>query len=265
MVPTALLQARRPGRGSPNGVGRPVQLQHPAAHLAAALERRPNCRGQAAAGAGAHPPPHFSIRKSCTVHRPSYLCPAVTSARLHRALTASSLRPLPGPPPSSLLGTGRAARLAAHLRAAHDVAWSLTDGAGPAPPGPRTSTRRRCCSARRRTTSARSSTVAELSGPGHRHEEAGRRAAPRGTACRAPGRFAGTHGSWTWPQTATPRRSAGQPGRPGAGRAPGSRPGGTRPALARRRGRRSWSSTTCSRTWRPACRRAWPSRRLPLS
>jgi hypothetical protein len=120
------------------------------------------------------------------------------SSALVRALVVSSLRPLPEPAAELLRELNAPPRLGAHLRAVHDVAWSLTDLLG-----------------RRRPALAFDTTavlfgaathdigkilhVEELSAPGQKHEEAGRDLLLRYGVPAPLARFAGSHGSWDAP------------------------------------------------------------------
>ncbi|MEV6606668.1 HD domain-containing protein [Kutzneria sp. NPDC051319] len=114
---------------------------------------------------------------------------------LRRALTESDLRPLPSPVEDLLLRLDAPPRLAAHLRAVHDVAAQLVDwfdgrlpldadavlfGAATHDIG-------------------KTIHVDELSGPGHRHEPAGRDLLLSQGIPAELARFAATHASWTAP------------------------------------------------------------------
>lgn len=122
----------------------------------------------------------------------------MTAAALESALTAPPLRPLPDPAAELLRALDAPARLGAHLRAVHDVAWSLTDVLG-----------------RRRPDLAFDTTavlfgaathdigkvvhVGELTGPGSAHEAAGEELLLRYGVPAHLARFASSHGSWTSP------------------------------------------------------------------
>jgi hypothetical protein len=113
---------------------------------------------------------------------------------------SSSLRPLPADVGELLVSLRAPARLAAHLRAVHDVAWQLTGQL------------KACFPALVFDRDAVLYGVAthdigkiehpdELTGPGHQHEPAGYRLL---IACGVPvrlARFARTHASWTDPDT----------------------------------------------------------------
>jgi hypothetical protein len=126
----------------------------------------------------------------------------VTASPLERALTASSLRPLPAPAAELLLDLQAPPRLGAHLRLVHDVAWTLTDALGrcwPTVPFDTTAV----------LFGAASHDIGkvlhpeELSGPGSAHEAAGERLLLRYGVPQHLARFAGTHGSWTGPDVTT--------------------------------------------------------------
>jgi hypothetical protein len=122
----------------------------------------------------------------------------VTSAALHRALTESTLRPLPGPAAELLRALDAPPRLGAHLRAVHDVAWSLTDVLGRRRPDLEFDTTAVLFGAATHDI-GKVLHVAELSTPGHRHEEAGRDLLLRYGVPAHLARFAGSHGSWDAP------------------------------------------------------------------
>ncbi len=130
-------------------------------------------------------------------HRALASLARVTTATLERALTMPPMRPLPATAAELLRALDAPPRLGAHLRAVHDVAWSLTDTLG-----------------RRRPTLAFDTTAvlfgaathdigkvvhtAELTGPGSAHEAAGEDLLLRYGVPAHLARFAGSHGScWT--------------------------------------------------------------------
>ena len=123
----------------------------------------------------------------------------MTAAALESALTAPPMRPLPAPAAELLRALDAPARLGAHLRVVHDVAWSLTDALGRRRPGLEFDTTAVLFGA---ATHDIGKTVhpAELSGPGHQHEEAGRDLLLRYGVPAHLARFAGTHGSWNAPE-----------------------------------------------------------------
>jgi hypothetical protein len=122
----------------------------------------------------------------------------VTSHALDLALTDSALRPLPGPAAELLRALEAPPRLGAHLRAVHDVAWSLTDTLGRLRPDLEFDTTAVLFGAATHDI-GKIEHVAELSGPGHRHEEAGRDLLLRYGVPAHLARFAGSHGSWGAP------------------------------------------------------------------
>ncbi|MFC9796914.1 HD domain-containing protein [Streptomyces sp. NPDC127584] len=110
------------------------------------------------------------------------------------------LRPLPEPVAELLAGLDAPPRLAAHLRAVHDVAVQLVDWLEHHRPD---------LGADREAVLFGAAThdigktvhVAELTGPGSRHEEAGRDLLLAHGFGPDMARFAGTHASWTAPDT----------------------------------------------------------------
>lgn len=120
----------------------------------------------------------------------------MTAELLRRALTDSSLRPLPDEARELLEALDAPPRLAAHLRAVHDVAWELTDWV----------TRHYPAAEFDRLTVLFGAAIhdigktvhtGELSGPGHSHEGAGYDLLlSRGVAAPL-ARFAANHGTWT--------------------------------------------------------------------
>ncbi|GAA2544417.1 HD domain-containing protein [Winogradskya consettensis] len=118
----------------------------------------------------------------------------MTTSALDRALTESSLRPLPAAAAELLLITNAQPRLAAHLRAVHDVAWTLTDRLGRGRPDLEFDTTSVLFGA---ATHDIGKTIhsSELSQPGHLHEDAGRELLLSYGVPWHLARFAGTHGS----------------------------------------------------------------------
>ncbi|MEU9058839.1 HD domain-containing protein [Streptomyces sp. NPDC048430] len=123
------------------------------------------------------------------------------SGFLHRALHGPAdppLRLLPPPVAELLRSLGAPPRLAAHLRAVHDVAAQLVDW---------TERRYPDIAVDRAAVLFGAAThdigktvhVAELSGPGSSHEEAGRELLLAHGFSPDTARFAGTHASWTAP------------------------------------------------------------------
>jgi len=127
----------------------------------------------------------------------------MSTAELARALDPEeqSLRPLPDEVSDMLVALAAPARLAAHLRAVHDVACELTEVLAARYPAlvfdP--------AAVRYGAATHDIGKVVhrdELTGPGSRHEPTGRSLLiDRGVPSRL-ARFAGTHGSWTAPDTA---------------------------------------------------------------
>jgi hypothetical protein len=120
-------------------------------------------------------------------------------AALDRALTESSLRPLPGTAAELLRALDAPPRLGAHLRVVHDVAWSLTDVLGRRRPDLEFDTTAVLFGAATHDI-GKVLHVAELSAPGRRHEEAGRDLLLRYGVPAHLARFAGSHGSWDAPE-----------------------------------------------------------------
>jgi hypothetical protein len=126
----------------------------------------------------------------------------VISPDLARVLDpgGSSLRPLPTEIGTLLVALSAPARLAAHLRAVHDVAWQLTARLGAAHPAlafDHDAVRYGAAS----HDIGKVVHPAELTGPGSRHEPAGYELlTARGVPHRL-ARFARTHASWTDPDT----------------------------------------------------------------
>ncbi|MFE7773508.1 phosphohydrolase [Streptomyces sp. NPDC057445] len=100
-----------------------------------------------------------------------------------------------------LAGLGAPPRLAAHLRAVHDVAHQLVAWAADSCPG-LVVDREAVLVGAATHDMGKTLHIAELSGPGSAHEEAGRQLLLDGGFGADLARFAGTHASWTSP-TAT--------------------------------------------------------------
>ncbi|MEV4350090.1 HD domain-containing protein [Actinoplanes sp. NPDC049596] len=110
---------------------------------------------------------------------------------LHRALTDPPFRPLPYEAAALLVELDAPPRLAAHLRAVHDVAVELTDWLG--------GDRDLILFGAATHDIGKVVHPEELSAPGTRHEAAGHRLLlARGVEERK-ARFAGTHGDWHRP------------------------------------------------------------------
>lgn len=123
------------------------------------------------------------------------------SNSLHRALHTAGdppLRPLPAPAAELLRSLAAPPRLAAHLRAVHDVAVRLVDWVEQHCPGLDVDRDAVLFGAATHDI-GKTVHVAELSGPGSAHEEAGRELLLAHGFGPALARFAGTHASWTAP------------------------------------------------------------------
>jgi hypothetical protein len=114
---------------------------------------------------------------------------------LDRALTEPPLRSLPEPAAELLRDLGAPPRLAAHLRAVHDVAWSLTDALGRRWPALDFDTTAVLFGAATHDV-GKVVHVGELSRPGTAHEAEGRRLLLSYGVPADLARFAATHGSW---------------------------------------------------------------------
>ncbi|MET9541640.1 HD domain-containing protein [Streptomyces sp. NPDC006553] len=108
------------------------------------------------------------------------------------------LRPLPSPVAELLRSLGAPPRLAAHLRAVHDVAVRLVDWLEQRCPGLDVDRAAVLFGAATHDI-GKTVHVAELSGPGSAHEEAGRELLLAHGFSPALARFAATHASWTAP------------------------------------------------------------------
>jgi hypothetical protein len=129
----------------------------------------------------------------------------VTSAALRRALTDPSeppLRPLPDQVNDLLQTLAAPPRLAAHLRAVHDVAWQLTQAL--AKQVPHLAFDRVAVLFGAATHDiGKTIHVDELSGPGSAHEQAGYELLLHHGVEDALARFARTHASWHLPDIDT--------------------------------------------------------------
>jgi hypothetical protein len=114
---------------------------------------------------------------------------------LRRALPESSLRPLPDRAAELLKALAAPPRLAAHLRAVHDVAWQLADWVERQYPAAEFDRSAVLFGAAVHDI-GKTVHVGELSGPGGAHEHAGYELlVSRGIDARL-ARFAANHGSW---------------------------------------------------------------------
>ncbi|MFI9385063.1 HD domain-containing protein [Kutzneria sp. NPDC052558] len=114
---------------------------------------------------------------------------------LSRALTESDLRPLPSRATELLTTLNAPPRLAAHLRAVHDVAWQLADWCAD-----RLALDRAAVLFGAATHDiGKVMHTEELSGPGHRHELAGRDLLLAQGIEPELARFAASHALWTAP------------------------------------------------------------------
>ncbi|MFD7863375.1 HD domain-containing protein [Streptomyces sp. NPDC059783] len=123
------------------------------------------------------------------------------ASSLSRAMTGPAdppLLPLPARVVELLTATGCSPRLAAHLRAVHDVARRLTDWLETHRPALRFDRDAVLFGAATHDI-GKSVHVAELSGPGHAHEHAGRALLLAQGVAPELARFAATHASWTDP------------------------------------------------------------------
>ncbi|MFC7279669.1 HD domain-containing protein [Paractinoplanes rhizophilus] len=114
---------------------------------------------------------------------------------LERALTDPAVRPLPSPAADLLRGLDAPPRLAAHLRAVHDVAVDLTDWLAahyPAVPFDRNAVLFGAAT----HDIGKTLHLAELSAPGSQHEPAGRDLLLSFGVPPELARFAATHASW---------------------------------------------------------------------
>ncbi|GAA1866367.1 HD domain-containing protein [Asanoa iriomotensis] len=117
---------------------------------------------------------------------------------MHHALTDPGdppLRPLPDEVCDLLTALDAPPRLAAHLRAVHDVAWSLTAALSPHLPFDRAAVLYGAAT----HDIGKTVHVNELSGPGSAHERAGHELLLQRGVGPALARFARTHASWTLP------------------------------------------------------------------
>ncbi|MCZ4101214.1 HD domain-containing protein [Streptomyces sp. So13.3] len=120
---------------------------------------------------------------------------------LSRALHDSAdppLRPLPPPVADLLLSLNAPPRLAAHLRAVHDVAGQLVEWVVHRCPGLALDREAVLFGAATHDI-GKTVHIAELSGPGSSHEEAGRELLLAHGFVPERARFAGTHAAWSDP------------------------------------------------------------------
>ncbi len=108
------------------------------------------------------------------------------------------MRPLPAPAAELLRALDAPARLGAHLRLVHDVAWSLTDALGRRRPDLEFDTTAVLFGAATHDI-GKVVHVAELAGPGSAHEAAGEELLLRYGVPAHLARFAISHGAWTSP------------------------------------------------------------------
>lgn len=108
------------------------------------------------------------------------------------------MRPLPAPAAELLRALDAPARLAAHLRVVHDVAWSLTDVLGRRRPDLDFDTTAVLFGAATHDI-GKVVHVAELTGPGSAHEAAGEELLLRYGVPAHLARFTVSHSSWTSP------------------------------------------------------------------
>lgn len=109
------------------------------------------------------------------------------------------LRPLPDRVMQLLRDLGAPPRLAAHLRAVHDVAYQLVDWVADRYPALRFDREAVLFGAATHDI-GKIAHIAELSGPGSAHEEAGRELLLAQGISPELARFAGTHAAWTGPE-----------------------------------------------------------------
>lgn len=108
------------------------------------------------------------------------------------------LRPLPDEVARLLRDLDAPPRLAAHLRAVHDVAWQLADWLTRQYPALRFDRDAVLFGAATHDV-GKTAYTAELSGPGSEHEEAGRQLLLARGVSPGLARFAATHAAWTQP------------------------------------------------------------------
>lgn len=121
---------------------------------------------------------------------------------LDRALTDPPLRLLPPTAVELLRDLNAPPRLAAHLRAVHDVAWSITDALGTRWPTLDFDTTAVLFGAATHDV-GKAVHITELAGPGHEHEPEGRSLLLRYGVPVHLARFAESHGSWDDPDLGT--------------------------------------------------------------
>jgi HD superfamily phosphodiesterase len=126
----------------------------------------------------------------------------VASPDLARALDSdeAGLRPLPAAITELLVSLKAPARLAAHLRAVHDVAWQLTDRLATGYPA-LTFDRNAVLYGAASHDIGKIIHVDELTGPGSQHEAAGYSLLITHGVAPDLARFARSHASWTAPDT----------------------------------------------------------------
>ena len=119
----------------------------------------------------------------------------MTAELLRRALTDSSLRPLPAEAREVLEALDAPPRLAAHLRAVHDAACELTDWVARHHPAAEFDRATVLFGAAIHDI-GKTVHAGELSGPGHSHERAGYELLLARGVEEPLARFAANHGSW---------------------------------------------------------------------
>lgn len=124
----------------------------------------------------------------------------MTAEALESALTAPPMRPLPGPAAELLRALDAPARLGAHLRVVHDVAWSLTDALGRRRPDLDFDTTAVLFGAATHDI-GKIVHPSELTGPGSAHKAAGQEMLLRYGVPAHLARFTLSHGSWTAPES----------------------------------------------------------------
>jgi putative nucleotidyltransferase with HDIG domain len=120
----------------------------------------------------------------------------MASPELRRALADPTVRPLPPAAAELLEALDAPPRLAAHLRAVHHVAHTLTDALAAVG---LTSDRHAVIFGAATHDIGKVRHVEELSGPGHDHEPAGQEILIQYGVPAELARFAATHGSWDEP------------------------------------------------------------------
>jgi hypothetical protein len=149
-----------------------------------------------AAGCGAARSAGRYVFAGCQYH-----LPVTTGDLLLRALTDTGeppLRPLPDQVAQLLRDLEAPPRLAAHLRAVHDVAFQLVEWMAQRYPALRLDRDAVLFGAATHDI-GKTAHIAELSGPGSAHEEAGRELLLAWGISPQLARFAATHAAWTGP------------------------------------------------------------------